>query len=370
MKHRGSISAYTIIFARLVYHVFLHDSQAAVTLNINSLISYSDLELPLPGPRRLWEAQSATEWKDIYLSLQLPSSERIPSLTDLLRDMSQLRVFEVSIDTQMAAFILLHGIMALIMEYHRLKSISKGNCEHWHALLLKSRHQELCTALQHFRTVCSTLNGPPRPEIDLLYEATSIFLYTSMEDLQLFAGKEDKSEARRAYDSAIEWINSIDSRRAILHAGQAVRAAKAIPGTLLRGFLAFAVYHAGLAFWSYSVISKANSKAKTKSAKVPLTSLSSAQVIGSPPRPAVFLDSKEMLEAEKFIPLAYGSPALHGPEGTTILVEDACQTMRVIQDVLRKDATNEALHPLILSLCQLMNGLGNAADGKNDTSVT
>ena len=187
-----------------------------------------------------------------------------------------------------------------------------------------------------------------------------------MEDLQLFAGKEDKSEARRAYDSAIECINSIDSRRAILHAGQAVRAAKAIPGTLLRGFLAFAVYHAGLAFWSYSVVSNA----KTKSAKAPLTSLSSAQVIGSPPRPAVFLDSKEMLEAEKFIPLAYGSPALHGPEGTTILVEDACQTMRVIQDVLRKDATNEALHPLILSLCQLMNGLGNAADGKNDTSVT
>lgn len=337
-----------------------------MTLNINSLISYSDLQLPLPGPRRLWEAKSATEWKELYLSLQLSSSERIPSLTDLLRDMSQLRVFEVSIDTQMAAFILLHGIIALIMEYHRLKFISKGHCEHWHALLIKSRHQELCTALQHFRTVCSALNDPQRPEIDLVYEATSIFLYTSLEELQLFAGKEDKNEARRAYDSAIEWINNMDSRRAILHAGQAVRAAKAIPGTLLRGFLAFAVYHAGLAFWSYSVVSNA----KTKSAKAPLTSLSSAQIIGSPPRPAVFLDSKETLDVEKFIPLAYGSPALHGPQGTTILVENACQTMHIIQDVLRKDATNEALPPLVLNLCQLMNDLGNAAGGNNDTSLT
>lgn len=362
MYHRESISAYTNVLTRLVYHVFLHDSQAAITLNINPLISYTDLELPLPGPRRLWEAKSATEWKVIYLSSRLTSSDRMPSLADLLRDMSQLRLFQFSIDTQTAAFVLLHGIIALIMEYHRLKYISKGQCEHWHALLIKSRHQELCAALQHFRTVSSALNDPPRPEIDLVYEATSIFLYTSLEELQLFAGKEDKNEARRVYHSAIEWINSIDSRRAILHAGQAVRAAKAIPGTQLRGFLAFAVYHASLAFWSYSVVSKA----KTKSAKAPFTSRSCDQAIGSP-RPTVFMDSGETLETEKFISLAYGKPGLHGAQGTTIFVEDACQVMQVIQGVLKKDATNEALQPLVLSLCQLMMDLGNAAGGRNSS---
>ncbi|KAF3400319.1 Baeyer-Villiger monooxygenase [Talaromyces pinophilus] len=134
-------------FKRLVYHIFLHVSQAAITPNINRLIPYADLQLPLPGACRLQEAKSATEWKV---------------------------------------------------------------------------------------TVSSALNPPREPEIDLVYEATSIFLYTRLEELQLFAGKEDKNEVRRVYHSAIEWINSIDSQRAILHAGQDIRAAKAIPGTQLR----------------------------------------------------------------------------------------------------------------------------------------
>ena len=101
---------------------------------------------------------------------------------------------------------------------------------------------------------------PQEPEIDLFYAATSIFLYASLEELQLFASKEDKNEIRRVYHSTIEWINSIDSRRAILHAGQDVRAAKAISGAQLRGFLGIAVYHASLAFWSYSVVSKAKTQ--------------------------------------------------------------------------------------------------------------
>jgi hypothetical protein len=40
----------------------------------------------------------------------------------------------------MAAFVLLHGIIALIMEYRRLKFMPKGQCEHWHASIIKSRH--------------------------------------------------------------------------------------------------------------------------------------------------------------------------------------------------------------------------------------
>jgi hypothetical protein len=206
--------------------------------------------------------------------------------------------------------------------------------------------------------VSSALNPPREPEIDLVYEATSMFLYTSLEELQLFAGKEDKNEVRRVYHSAIEWINSIDSQRAILHAGQDIRAAKAIPGTQLRGFLGIAVYHAGLAFWFYSVVSKA----KPIFAKAPFTSCSCAQAIESP-RLAVFTDLGETRDTEKFISLAYGKPALHGVQGTITFVEDVCQIMQVIQGVLKKDAANEALQPLVLSLCQLMMDLGNTAGG-------
>lgn len=75
------------------------------------------------------------------------------------------------------------------------------------------------------------------------------------------------------------------------------------------------------------------------------------------------MDSGETLDNEKFISLAYGKPALHGAQTTTTFVEDACRIMQVIQGVLKKDATNEALQPLVLSLWQLMMDLGNAADG-------
>lgn len=65
----------------------------------------------------------------------------------------------------------------------------------------------------------------------------------------------------------------------------------------------------------------------------------------------------------RFFSLAYGKPALHGAQGAITFVEDLCQIMQVIQGVLKKDAANEALQPLVLSLCQLMMDLGNAAGG-------
>jgi hypothetical protein len=348
------------MITRLVYQVFLHDSQAAITLHINPLISYADLELPLPGPRRLWEAKSATEWKDIYLSMGVASRERIPSLADLLHDMSQLKAFEDCVDDHLAAFVLIHGITALIIEYHRLKFISRGQSKHWQALIINSRHQELGAALQHFRTICSALNEPIRPEIDLLYEVASIFLYTSLEDLQLFAGKENKNEARRVYHSALEWINSVDSRRAILHAGQAIRAAKSIPAPRLRCFLAFTVYHAGLAFWAYSVASRSRNRSTRSLGIRDVTSLHTVQL---PQRTAVFMDMEDIAEVQKFISLTSGDPALHGPHGAAVFVADVSRIMHVIQGVLRKDAPNEALQPLVLNLCQLMKDLGNVAGG-------
>ena len=56
-----------LIGSRLVYHMFIHDVQASVLLSINPLISYVELDLPLPSCRKLWDAKSATDWKMFYL---------------------------------------------------------------------------------------------------------------------------------------------------------------------------------------------------------------------------------------------------------------------------------------------------------------
>lgn len=338
-------------FKRLAHHLFLHDAQSAMMLNVTPILSYAEIELPFPAIRALWDAKSAEEWRDVYLRLGSGPS-RLPSLVDTLHNMSDLSAFSGHIDLQLSTFTLLHGLSALINEYHRLKFISKGNSKHWNALVISSRQQELSQILSYFRMAYHELADPPSPRIIFVYEMISMFLYMSLEELQLFAGKEDKKEARRVYQSALDWINSIDSRRAIWHAGQVLRAAKSMPSGSRTGFFAVGVYYASLAFWSYSVVYRAKNAKKTA---------------GSPPEghyggrwPTVFLDGDDSTDVQKFISLGCGCPALKGPLGP-VLVADPSQTMALARAVLRADASNDALPPLVQSLCQLMGDLGNAA---------
>lgn len=317
-----------------------------MTLNVNPLISYADLELPLPAARPLWEAKTANEWKDLFCVLSPATRERVPSLADLLRDMSQLSSFQDRIDSQLSALVLLHGLSALINEYHRLKFISSSNSKHWHALVTNSRQQELDQALQHFRMVCSELRVRCQPEIVLVCEVVSMLLHMSLEELQLFAGKEDKQEARRVYQSALEWIKSADSRRAVWHAGQTIRAARQMAPGSLTGFLAIGVYYAGLALWSYAVVSKANITRLTGS---PASSIASQG-------PTVLLDAEEMPEVTKFFTLSCGVPAIQGPNGP-ITLADTSTTMQTVQRVLRPDPS-ERTPPLVQSLAQLIGDLG------------
>ncbi|KAJ5466638.1 hypothetical protein N7539_009367 [Penicillium diatomitis] len=332
-------------FKRLVHHLFLHDAQSSLTLNINPLISFADLELPLPEARPLWEAKTAAEWKDLF---RVITSERIPSLADLLQDMSRLAQFQDHIDTPLSALALLHGLSALINEYHRAKFISTNNSKHWSALITNSRQQELGQALQHFRMTSSGLNTQSRAEISLVCEVVSMLLHMSLEELQLFAGKEDKHEARRVYHSALEWIASPDSRQAVWHAGQTLRAARGIAPGLLTGFMATSVYYAGLALWSYAVVSRANNARLSGSPESPVASNAG---------PIVLLDAEDSSDVTKFIMLNCGIPAIEGPGGP-IALTDIAGTMQMVQRVLRPDPSERTL-PLVQSLATLIGDLGH-----------
>ncbi|KAH2517825.1 hypothetical protein KXV79_007860 [Aspergillus fumigatus] len=343
-------------FNRLVHHLFLHDAQSAMMLNVNPIISYSELELPLPAPRSLWEAKSATDWKEAYLASGLSSHGRTPSLVDTLQDMSQLSAFQSRIDLQLSTSAVIHGLFTLISEYHRHKFIAKGHSKHWNALVISSRHQELSQAMQHLRMLCFEMSSALGPRIILVSELISMFLHMSLEELQLFAGKEDKNQARRVYQSALEWIGSIDSRRAIWHAGQVIRAAKVMPPGSLTGFFALGVYYASLAFWSYSVVSRA------KGSPAAVVRPPSDSHFGGP-WPTVYLDGEETADVQRFISLGCGCPALQAPSGAAVIT-DPGQIMDAIQGILRGDAHHDNIPPLVQGLTQLMCDLGNAARSK------
>jgi hypothetical protein len=62
--------------------------------------------------------------------------------------------------------------------------------------VITSRHQELSQALQHPRMLlCFEMVSAIKPVIVLVFELISMFFRMSLEELQLFAGKEDKNEA-------------------------------------------------------------------------------------------------------------------------------------------------------------------------------
>lgn len=358
-----------LTFIRLVYHLFLHDSQTSIVLNITQVISYAELELPFPAIRKLWEARTATEWREIYLS-EITSASHLPCLSDALQDMSQLTTFQERIDLQFSSLIVSHALSALISEYHRMKSISRGNTSrHWQALLIHSRHQELYEALQHFSMMSLEWRIPPTPLVILVQEVTSMFLHMSLEDLQLFAGKEDRKAARRIYYNALEWINSPDSRRAVYHAGQALQASTKLPTATFGGFPAIAVYYASLTLWSYGIVSRAKETGKTTTATATAINPHDTTYSFNPTTPIIYLNEPKTIDVESFIAFGRGIPALKGgPQDPPIFLDNPSAIMHIGHEILRSNRQDDELPPLVQSLCQLMHELGKAAQARRGSS--
>lgn len=312
------------------------------------LISYAEFSAPLPMSRDLWLADTAYRWKDIYLSQTRNPQERIPSLTDILQDTSQLFCYENKVDMQLAGLVIMHALYALIWEHSQLNRIARNHEGYWSGVVLDSRQQEIFNALQQFRVQCGSCQKTP--EVMLSLEVVSMHLYMSLEELQLYAGKEDKEEARRVYYSLRQWANSSASRRAVSHAGQVIRAARDFEPDTLRDFNAIAVYHASLAFWCYGVVLQAQRVETEQNPRCPLSECQTQ----------VFLDDNETLEQHTYISFGNGRPGIRGSNGPVFL-EDTPGIMEAVRDILLSNYRKTPPAPLSMNLMQLMDDLGKAA---------
>lgn len=333
--------------SRLVCRIYIHDAQASMAFSITPLVSYAEFSAPLPMSQDLWLANTAYRWKDIYLSKAQTSQERIPSLADLLQDTSQLASYGDKVDVQLAGLVILHAIYALIWEHSQLNRIARNREGYWSGVIVNSRQQEINHALQQFRAQFSDYRTTP--EVKLSLEVVSMHLCMCLEELQLYAGKEDKEEARRAYISLRQWANSPASRRAVSHANQVIRAAKEFEPDTLRDFNAIAVYHASLAFWCYGVVLQAR-KAETP------------QNQGCPPlecQALVFLDDYETPEQHTYISFGSGRPGIRGLNGP-VWLNDTPGIMEAVRDILISNYRNRPPAPLAMNLMQLMDDLGKS----------
>ncbi|RYP00598.1 hypothetical protein DL764_006472 [Monosporascus ibericus] len=338
---------------RLVFHAFIYDAQVSMAMLTNPIISYSELAIPLPESRDLWMAEDAEKWKTLYLN-RPRSQNRQLSLLDFLQQPTEL---PESYDVHFCSLIILYGIWGMIWQHVQLASTLKrsGQINAFTAF----RHQELLQTLHNFRINIYGCQYPPCPETSLVLELLHMYLHIDIGEMQLFAGKEDIEDARRVLPSLQQWVDSPDSRHAVWHAGQALRAAKAFPPKQLCRFYAIAVYHAGLTLWVYGIISQ--SKGARDKASFPNTAAH-----------AVPLDGPESPTTQRFITLGKGIPSIgfrYGADPTAGLVpfSDEEAVMNVVVETLKNNFpasldTDEA-PPLVQNLIQLLQDLGKAARG-------
>jgi hypothetical protein len=247
---------------RLVFHCFLRDAECSMSTLTNQAISYAELTLPLPEPRELWQARTASEWKAEYLQRNMGQNRPAPSMGDLFHDVHALAGSSQQVDIQFSVSIYLHGYWALIMEYRKLSAVHRsrsysGRMGGNQNLLLGSQHQELVKELQSFQLIAHEWPDMTSQE-HVLLNLLIMNLHVSLDDLQLFAGKEGEEQARRIYPVLQQWASSSEARSAIWCAGQVFRYAKTFAPGQLTDFYAVAVQHAALAMWAYGVITKAN----------------------------------------------------------------------------------------------------------------
>ncbi len=335
---------------RVQYHAFLHDSRVSLALHVGPVISYTELQLPFPACRELWAARDAEQWKKAFLARSLGPVLRVVSLTEALQDMSSITPCRSLVDVHYSALILLHGLWSLVWEYRQLNSIGGVQSKYWNGLVLSSRHAELCSALQQYR-LDSLKWGILCPRVRIVLELISLHLHMSLEELQLYAGKENVEEAQKVYHSARQWFDSPASRQAIWHAGQVLRAASCFSPGSLYDFFVIAVYHASMAFWSFGVVGRSDG--------MPVSSL----MMGSHAQqgPLIFLDEEETLDLPGFVAQARGVPGLTGKNGLFIPLEDTRAVMDHIVDLLNSNWRRGSQPPLVDSVGQLVLDLGEAA---------
>lgn len=342
---------------RLVFHCYIREAQLSMTVLTNPCMSYSELTLPLPERKDLWFAKTASEWKTLYLSRLPGPNTRAPSLADMYKDVHQFAENATRLDMQLSVSVFLHGFWSMILDYsqqsvvHQFRSYTKEASNP----LLISRRQELMRELQSFQFIASSLQDISSQEHMVLY-LLMMHLHVSLDDLQIFSGKQGEEEARRMYPILQQWTASPESWYAVWCAGQILRYAKMFPLGCLKEFYAIAVHHAALALWTYGVVARASQQQDVSSQ------------YGY--EPMYLDDGGDAAAVQHFLSFGQGRPLIQGPTGSgsgvvpgDASVYDPRACMDIAREILQANFARpqDALPPLVENLCQLIKQLGNAA---------
>lgn len=284
-------------FKRLALRFMLHDMSASMALLVTPLVSYTEVQLPLPDSAELWLASTPEQWKTSFPS---QSNAQGLAVADLVDDPEIFNTHRNSFDTLVATRSVLSFAWSLTWEYTRLASLQRLRPRRWNVSITTLRLDELLKLLSHLRLSLDN-HMSTSPGLAMWFELIHLHLHMPFEDIQIFAGMEGTEQARAVYPMVRDWVKSEGARRAIWHAGQIFRAAKSLPKGLIRGPEAILIYHASLAFWVYGLLFE-RQRAVDGTACHNGNAASSAE--------NVWLDDNESISLQRFTEFGSGRPCI------------------------------------------------------------
>ncbi|KAL4770127.1 hypothetical protein BDW60DRAFT_209313 [Aspergillus nidulans var. acristatus] len=343
--------AYKEAYKRLAYRLFRLEAQVSMALLTAPLITYAEMSLPLPAPSHLWDASSASQWKEAYNALSAPASSsanaRIPTLGECVADLDLLEPSRRIADIHLACGAVIHSIWGLVWEFRQLSSLLAAGSRYWDGgLLMASRHGQLRRILDCFRMA---YGGETPVQLHLVL----MHMYVSLEEVEILVTSEDPSRtiALDQPASALrEWVGSEQARHAIWHAGQVVRAIKMLRMQTLRDLMAIALYHASLTLWAYGMVHLRMICPDKRSA------------VGTGLGGSVWLDGPETEDIHRYIALQRGTPALQCPGDAreAVFIEDPTAVLTMMIEIMQRNHCHDVFTrtpPLVANLVHLLERL-------------
>ncbi|KNG51781.1 fad binding domain containing protein [Stemphylium lycopersici] len=198
--------------------------------------------------RSLWLAPTAEAWRKELIRTGYDDATR--SLRDILQDESTIMCIPASIDMSVALSGYLHGLAAQIWDHSQQARLLSSSTDPSSQLWTQTRQEKLYQSLRNLTTLLT-----PAPAVtSLFHEFLQMYLHVNLDMIARFAGKCGEEEAHHAYAQLQSWMRVREARIAVSHAGQIVRAGRAVPPYQVRGPDSMMIYHAIMVLWTYSML--------------------------------------------------------------------------------------------------------------------
>lgn len=328
--------------------------QASVGFQKPPQISFTELEFDLPVSRDLWLAESAVKWRDIYLGKQWM---KLPTFIEAVQNPELLHPVAGLIDEKVCAMVILGGNWGQIWRLMEAKKFYPSN-KAVYRLSMMAEQEELYRGLVVGSSSVSSLCNN-EPAVVLCGELFLMVSHVSPENIQRFAGKFGAEDSAKAFETFRNWFQTSESRLAIWHAGQVLRAAKHLLPTQLKDFYAVAVYYASLTLWIYGImlLAKHGNQAKAFNNRLTdNTSDTSAQI---------FLNEPETMYTSRFCAGNQGEPGLTIVDDKHMVhflpLTSTARVLEFARSIYKGNFPHmdEELPPLLESLGNLMNDLSS-----------